>query len=138
MHSHIRTRTLVLLLAGLLFACILTTAATITLFPRQFTTRTDAIGSVLEQRKISYTRIIINRTWPDTVNSQRYAANLLIEMPGSTRNLIGRIECQEAERSCYITVAALGIDREPIPDLAKRQRWPLLEWLERQSGLRFP
>jgi hypothetical protein len=129
MPSRISLRRVVALIAGLCFACIIVGTLAIVLRPRTFPSRVDAIGSVLEQRGIAYQNIYIDRTWPDSVNSITYSADLIIIVRNNAQ-INGRIECKTMNDQCQIALPKLGIDSTPIPDLTTPHDLPLMTWLE--------
>jgi hypothetical protein len=102
---------------------------TAALRPPRFSSRVDAIGYVLAQRNVRYEVIYVNRTWPDTVNSIVYGANLRVIMRDRSE-LPGRVECRTGDHDCYISVDKLGLDRISIPDLTVQRDPPILIWLE--------
>jgi hypothetical protein len=101
--------------------------------PPTFTTRRAAIGYVLEQRGITYEQVYIDRSWPDSVNTIAYSANLIIVLR-EQREVPGYLSCRNSDRDCTINVQRLGIDRVSIPDLTQQRRVPLLEWLEARAA----
>jgi hypothetical protein len=119
-------------------ACLLScTALAITaafLRPRNFTSFSDAIGYVLDQRGVAYEHVFIDRTWPDTVNDITYGANLLIVTPAKG-GLAGRLDCRGWKTDCFFTVRELGIYREALPELTLQQRLPWVVWIEQALGI---
>ena len=119
-------------------ACVLScTALALTaafLRPRSFTSFSDAIGYVLDQRGVAYERIFIDRTWPDTVNDITSGANLLIMTP-EKGEVAGRLDCRGWKIDCFFTVRELGIYREPLPELTEQRRLPWIVWIEQALGI---
>ncbi|MGQ9547355.1 MAG: hypothetical protein ACUVSY_01270 [Roseiflexus sp.] len=102
--------------------------------PRSFTSFSDAIGYVLEQRGVAYEHVFIDRTWPDTVNDITYGADLLIVTP-EKGEVAGRLDCRGWKTDCFFTVRALGIYREALPELTRQQRLSWVAWIEQVSGI---
>ncbi len=128
-------RVLPLLVIGVcLLSCTALALTAAFLRPRSFTTFSDAIGYVLEQRGIPYERVFIDRTWPDTVNDITYGANLLIVTPAQGE-LAGRLDCRGWKTDCFFTVRELGIYREALPELTQQQRLPWVVWIEQTLGI---
>lgn len=128
---HSAQRVLPLLVIGACVLSCMALALTVTfLRPRSFTTFSDAIGYVLQQRGIPYERVFLDRTWPDTVNDISYGADLLITLPGG-KDATGRLDCRGWKTDCFFTVRAFAIYREPLPELSQQRRLPWVEWLER-------
>ncbi len=105
-----------LLLAGVLLlggACAWIAAGTA---PR-FTSFVAAIGHVLHEQGIAHRAIFLEQRWPDSVNDLRYGAHLLVELDDGQR-IAGRLECRTGQRDCRISLVALAIERQPIPDIS--------------------
>jgi hypothetical protein len=119
-------------------ACLAIAVLVIAARPRQFTTHRDAIGYDLARRDIAYAAIYINRTWPDTLTSEYYGANLEVQLP-SGRSVPGRIECRSGRTQCRFSLATLGIVRAPLPELVAEAEKPAWQrWLEETvQRLRF-
>lgn len=131
MQSRMTLRTIIGVLAGLCLACTLVGALAVMLRPRTFSSRVEAIGYVLRQRGITYQEIYIDHTWPDTVNTISYGANLVV-IVGDQGKIGGRIDCKTMNDGCRIALPKLGVDWTAIPDLTIPHDMPLLTWLEAQ------
>ena len=118
----------VLLVGALVLACVLATGLVAALRPHTFSTHQDAIGYVLDQHAISYTRIVVQHRWPDNVNTLFYAANVSVQLP-DMRHADGRLECQTPDgRRCIVNLRDLGVVSEPIPELSEQRQWSLPGW----------
>lgn len=132
---HSVQRVLPILVIGVcVLGCVTLTLTTVFLRPRTFTSFSEAIGYVLEQRGIAYENIFIDRTWPDTVNDITYGANLLIMTP-EKGEVTGRLDCRGWKTDCFFTARALGIYREALPELTQHQRLPWVVWIEQVSAI---
>ncbi len=106
----------VLLLAGV--ALLVAAFARITGgAPPRFTSFAAAIGHVLGERGIAHRMVFLEQRWPDSVNDQRYGAHLLVVLDDG-RRVAGRLECRAGQRDCRISLMALAIEREPIPEIS--------------------
>lgn len=134
MSHRLSMRRLVATLSVIALSCVLVGLIGVVLRPPSFPTRRQAIAYVLTQRGIAYDQVFINQTWPDTVNSVVYGANLII-ITRDQGEVPGRIECRTADRDCYISVDRLGVDRATIPDITIQRDHPALAWLEAQVAI---
>ena len=121
---------------GGVVACLLIAGVVALLVPRSFTTHEAAIGYVLRQRGIAYTRITLEQTRLDTINfysygqyATPYGADVIVELPDG-RQSNGRVECMVERRACHLYLSKLGLNRVLLPDLTSESRWPWLNWLE--------
>lgn len=126
----------ILVIAACILSCVALALAAVFLRPRSFATFSDAIGYVLDQHGIAYESVLIERTWPDTVNDITYGANLLIVTPNKG-TVIGRLDCRGWKKDCFFTVRAFEIYREPLPELTEQRRLPWIAWIEQALGVRF-
>lgn len=117
--------------------CILAAALLIALRPRPITSHADAIAVVLEQRGIAHKRIVTAQVWPAAVNYYAYgplvypySATVSVTLPGGDV-VPGSLECADDRRRCRVTIARLGIDREPIPDISAARPLPWMIWVQR-------
>jgi hypothetical protein len=111
-------------------ACVALASVALWLRPRQFTTFSDAIGYSLIQHDIGYEQIYIDHSWPNTVNTIRYAANLDVRLPGRSP-IYGQLECRIERTTCFYSLPSLGIMNEPLPDLVEERETPVwLLWAE--------
>lgn len=134
-HIHI-SRRIVGAFAGLVLACMLGTSFALALRPPRLYTHFDTITYTLRQHGISYRRVTAEQPWPDSVNYYAYGAavypfnlNVTVELRDTTM-VAGRVECKNDKYRCELTIADLGIERQPLPDIVERYSWPLLDWLE--------
>jgi hypothetical protein len=118
---------------ALIVACLAGLVVSVTLRPRQFDTFRDAIGYELGRRGIAYREIYVVHSWPDTVNTERYAANVEVVMEDE-RRVPGMVACRSGRKTCSFSLASLGIERAPLPDLVQRSEQPWLTWIERELG----
>jgi hypothetical protein len=116
------SRHAVWLLTALVLGCLLTGSAVAFLHSRSFKTHDQAIGFILTQNDIVYEQIRLSHTWPDTMNSRAYAADVIVRLPG-TRQITGRIDCKVRRSQCFLYLRRLGIWREPVPDLVTTPLW---------------
>jgi hypothetical protein len=131
MHDRRRLRRMILALSGMVCSCVLVALLSILLRPPQFTTRIEAISYALSRQGAEFEEVLIERGWPDQINSSTYTTSLRIR----TRTLGevgGRYECRNGETSCWVAVPKLNIDMVPVPDLRKSVEVPLLTWLEQR------
>lgn len=138
MKLHRPQRRVILLFVPILL-CALAAFALPALRPRTITGHAAAISVVLQQRGIAHQRVTLSEHWPDAVNYYAYgpsvrpysAAVTIIIADGTT--IPGSLECADDQRRCRVTIARLGVDREPIPDISERRRLPWVEWLDKVS-----
>jgi hypothetical protein len=123
-----------LIIGACVLSCMALALTAAFLRPHNFTSFSDAIGYVLDQRGVAYEHVFIDRTWPDTVNDITYGANLLIVTPAKG-GLAGRLDCRGWKTDCFFTVRELGIYREALPELTLQQRLPWVVWIEQALGI---
>ncbi|MCS6939762.1 MAG: hypothetical protein NZM94_10850, partial [Roseiflexus sp.] len=63
-----------------------------------------------------------------------YSATVSVTLPGGDV-IPGSLECADDRRRCRVTIARLGIDREPIPDISTTRPLPWMVWLQRLAEL---
>ncbi|NBU64103.1 MAG: hypothetical protein EBS29_06345 [Chloroflexia bacterium] len=78
----------------------------------------DAIEADLRQQGIAVRNIELVHSWPDTVNSISYGANLRMTLI-SGRVVWGRLECQQQQRNCTYQLNINAMARRPLLDLAE-------------------
>lgn len=126
--THMVRRIAITSLLLLVTACV-AGGVVISLRPPVFTSFNDAIAYDLQQRGVPYRTIMINHTWPDTVNDQRYGAQLMVEL--NDRSMAhGRLECRQQKRGCYFSLTEVGIRRQELPELGVERPWPWMVWWE--------
>ena len=72
---------------------------------------------MLDGRGIAHRTIFLEQRWPDSVNDQRYGAHLLVVLDDG-RRVAGRLECRTGQHNCRISLMALAIEREPVPEIS--------------------
>lgn len=120
---------LIIVSGAIVVSCMALALAALLLRPPAFTSFSEAIGYELDRRGVTYERVYIDHSWPDTVNDITYGADVLITMPDG-KDTVGRLDCRGWKTDCFFTVRAYGIYREPLPELSQRRRLPWVEWLE--------
>lgn len=135
------SRYVLTLVVALTAACILTGALLVAFRPRAITSHADAIGVLLEQRGIAYERITATQVWPAAVNYYAYgpsvypySATVSVTLPDGAV-VPGSLECADDRRRCQVSIARLGIDREPIPDISTTRPLPWIAWVQRLAEL---
>jgi hypothetical protein len=126
-------RRLILGISTLSIGACIVVSALVLLRPPRFSNFIDAIGYDLRQRGVQYRQVMINHAWPDTVNYQRYGAQLLVELDDHSA-VHGRLECREEKKQCYFSLTELQINRQPLPELEPETPWPWLEWWDRATA----
>ncbi|MDQ2997534.1 MAG: hypothetical protein M3R61_10810 [Chloroflexota bacterium] len=122
------SRIAILVLASMAVGCMLVAGVTLWLRPRWFDTHQEAIGYILDRHGIAYQQIEVMHVWPDTLDQDAYAADVVVLRPSASQ-AIGRIVCASGRSKCYLRVRVLGILHEPVPDLAAPSPWR--NWLKR-------
>ncbi len=123
----------ILVLAGITAGCVLTAGITLWLRPRWFDTHQEAIGYILDRHGIAYERVEVMHVWPDTLDRDAYAADVVV-LRASAKQVVGRIVCASRMSACYLRLRSLGITHEPVPELAAPS--PRRSWLK-QNLARF-
>jgi hypothetical protein len=118
-----------LALGGASVACLALAVVALALRPRTFSTHQDAIGYELVQRGIAYQAIYFERSWPDTLSTDRYSANVDLRL-SSGRRVFGMIECRVQRKQCSFSLPSLDIMNEPLPELVPAEQAPWMVWLE--------
>lgn len=122
---------LMALVAASVLACVLGTALVAALRPRNFATYQDAIGYVLDQRSVAYQRVLVERAWPDTVNTIYYGANVFVIL-NDTRRIGGRLECATPDgHRCKVVLQDLDIAGESLPELRESMSWHWPAWVQK-------
>lgn len=127
------SRMAILVLAAVVAACVLAAGVTFWLRPRWFDTHQEAIGYMLDRHGIAYERVEVTHVWPDTLDRDAYAADVVVLRAGANE-AIGRIVCASGMSACYLRLRSLGIIHEPVPELAPPSPWR--SWLK-QNLARF-
>jgi hypothetical protein len=123
--------TLMALVAASVLTCVLATGIVAALRLRNFATYQDAIGYVLDQRSVAYQRVLVERAWPDTVNTLYYGANVFVIL-NDTRRIGGRLECATPDgHRCKVVLRDLNIAGEALPELSEQRRWRLPAWVQK-------
>jgi hypothetical protein len=123
------------LLMGLVVACALAMGAAIFLVPPRLQNHQDQIAYVLKRHGVAYEQIKLTQTSADTQYYFAYAgyfiygADVIVELPDS-RQVVGRIECRVKDTGCILHLAALGLEREQLPELDTGNQWFWLDWLQ--------
>lgn len=118
-----------LALGGASVACLVLAVLALALRPRTFSTHQDAIGYELVQRGIAYQAIYFDRSWPDTLSSDRFSANVDLRL-SSGRRVFGMIECRVQRQQCSFSLPSLDIMNAPLPELVPAEQAPWMVWLE--------
>lgn len=136
MNLRRRHRWSMLLLIAATLMCAFTAVATVLLRPPTIRNHGEAIATVLDRQGIAYERVSTDQGWPAAVNYYAYgpaiypySANVVILLANG-ESIPGKLECADDRRRCDITIARLGIDREPIPDISEHRPLPWVEWFE--------
>jgi hypothetical protein len=122
-----------LLIGASSVACLALLVVAIALRPPRFSTHREAIGYALARQGVDVQEIYINHSWPDTVNSERYAANLDVRVTGRPP-VVGMLACQSGRQACSFSLQGLGITNEPLPDLVQARSQGWLSWIEQAIG----
>jgi hypothetical protein len=125
--QHVRRAALLLGVSSV--ACLALLVAAVALRPPRFSTHRDAIGYALARHGVDFQEIYINHSWPDTVNSERYAANLDVRVAGRPP-VVGMLACRSGRQDCAFSLTGLGITNEPLPDLVRPRDQDWLTWIE--------
>lgn len=135
MNFQWRHRWSILLLAAT-FICAFAAVAVILLRPPTIRNHGEAIATVLDRQGIVYERVTTDQGWPAAVNYYAYgpaiypySANVVILLADGD-SIAGKLECADDRRRCDVTIARLGIEREPIPDISETRPLPWLIWLD--------
>lgn len=102
--------------------------------PPALRSHADLVAYGLRERGIPFGRITLGEAWPDRTNRQygSYAGpvsrtvNVLLPDGGSAS---GWLVCHDAERDCELSLAELGIDDAPLPDMGAPEPPEWLRWL---------
>jgi hypothetical protein len=116
------SRIAILVLASVAAGCVFATSVTVWLRPQWFDTHQDAISYVLDRQGIAYEKVQVMHVWPDTLDRDAYAADVVV-LRANANQAIGRIACTTGRSACYLRLRALGIIREPVPELAAPSPW---------------
>jgi hypothetical protein len=127
------SRIAILVLSSVAAGCVLATGATVWLRPQWFDTHQEAIGYILDRQDIAYEQVQVMHVWPDTLDRNSYAADVVVLRAGANQ-AIGRIVCTSGISACYLRLPSLGIIHEPVPELAAPSPWRT--WLK-QNLARF-
>ena len=124
------------LMIVLLASCALALGAAVLLRPNRFTSHQEEIAYVLQQRGVAFTHVRLSQTSIDTQNFYAYAeysvygADVIINLADGSV-VEGRIGCRVKQSSCYLSLGALGIINQALPDLASDDLIVWLNWLDR-------
>ena len=132
-HRPHLSRIAILVLVSMAAGCVLIAGVTFWLRPQWFDTHQEAIGYVLDRHGIAYEQVKVQQVWPDTLDREAYAADVVVLRAGADQ-VIGRIVCAEGRSRCYVRLRALGMFHEPVPELAAPSPWRT--WLK-QNLARF-
>ena len=119
----------------LLASCGLAMGAAVLLRPNRFTSHQEEIAYVLRQRGIALTQVKLSQSSLDTQNFYAYAeysvygADVIISLADG-RVVQGRIGCRVKQSSCYLSLGALRIINQPLPDLDSNDLSVWLNWLD--------
>jgi hypothetical protein len=127
------SRIAILALASVAAGCVLAAGVTVWLRPQWFDTHQEAIGYILDRHGIAYEQVKVMHVWPDTLDRDAYAADVLV-LRASADQAVGRIVCASGMTECYLRLTALGIIHESVPELAAPSPWRA--WLK-QNLARF-
>jgi hypothetical protein len=113
------------LAAGMaLSALLLLAAQTLRLRPQTYQ---EAVAVVLEGRDIAYRTIVVGELRTPTSGNcflhdcRKSAAPVTVVQERPVR---GRIVCRDGDANCSLTLPALRLYNEPLPDLAGARRFP--------------
>jgi hypothetical protein len=131
-----RLRTILLLLAAPLL-CVGGMATAWLTRPPAFRSHSEVVAYLLSERGVKTSAVYTSLPWPDGVNYYAYGPsvypfnlNLDIRLLDGQR-LLGSVECRNDRRDCLLSVARLGIERQPMPDVTTRPNLALPRWLRR-------
>jgi hypothetical protein len=127
------SRIAILMLASVAVGCVLAASATVWLRPQWFDTHQEAIGYVLDRHGIAYEQVKVTHVWPDTLDRDAYAADVVVLRAGANQ-AVGRIVCASGMSQCYLRLPTMDISHEPVPELAAPSPWRT--WLK-QNLARF-
>jgi len=91
---------------------------------------------VLQQHGVAFTQVRLSQTLIDTQNFYAYAdysiygADVIITLADG-RVVQGRIGCRGKRSKCYLSLGALRIINQALPDLAANDLTVWLDWLDR-------
>ena len=123
------------LLIALLALCALALGAAILLRPHRFASHQEQIAYVLQQRGIAFTQVRLSQTSRDTQNFYAYAeysiygADAIVTLADG-RVIQGRVDCRVKRSSCSLSLGALKILNQVLPDLAANELTAWLDWLD--------
>jgi len=115
-------RIAILVLVSVAAGCVLAASLTVWLRPQWFDTHQEAIGYILDRHGIAYEQVEVMHVWPDTLDRDAYAADVVVLRAGANQ-AIGRIVCASGKTGCYLRLPSLGILHEPVPELAAPSPW---------------
>lgn len=137
-----RWRPLLVLVLSVPLACTIVLGITVALRPPLITSHGDAIRYMLRQRNVSYEWVRASLPWPESMNyfaygSSVYPFNLLVRARlADGTDVLGRVECRDDQRDCWLTLVGAGIDGERLRDVDQtappdwlRQLRKYLPWL---------
>jgi hypothetical protein len=130
------TRNRALILITLLIAlCVAGSIGAYVLRPPVFFSHSEVIVYMLSRRGMAVERINATLPWPDGVNyyaygSSVYPYNLNVDLQlRDGRKADGRVECKRDRYDCRLTLATLGIDLVPMPNISDGTTPWVPKWL---------
>src|SRR3954464_12309641 len=105
------SRIAILALVSLVAGCVIAADVTVWVRPQWFDTHQEAISYILDRQGIAYEEVKVQQVWPDTLDREAYAADVVVLRAGASQ-AIGRIVCASGRSGCYLRVRALGITHE--------------------------
>src|SRR6266511_3337504 len=100
------SRIAILVFASVAAGCVLATGVTLWLRPRSFDTHQEAIGYILDRHGIAYEQVEVTHVWPDTLDRDAYAADVVVLRAGANQ-AVGRIVCASGMSACYLRLRTL-------------------------------
>src|SRR5215211_1789759 len=100
------SRIAILVLASITAGCVLAAGVTLWLRPPWFDTHQEAIGYILDRHGIAYEQVNVMHVWPDTLDPDAYAADVVVLRAGA-KPVFGRIVCASRRSACYVRLTAL-------------------------------
>lgn len=106
----------------------------------------EAVAAALEAHRVAYHDIQVGelcRPDPGFCFAHDYRWSYALVAVYQNRPLYGRIECRDYRADCYLTLPALRLHGEPLPDIAGARRLPrsleylveyLKSWLRARLG----
>jgi hypothetical protein len=127
------------IVGALAVLCVAAGLAALALRPPPLRTYEDLVIYALERRDVRYRQVALGEMWPDQINRQYGERAGPISMPvqiilADGAEAAGWLACAQPERGCRVTIEALGLRNEALPDMRGAELPPWLAWLEQRAA----